>query len=163
MQGCSLRGTCNLRAAMVLLEKGASIAAEGKGKNTALHFAARSGHTSLVELLFKKGASLEVKDIEGDTPLHHAAGNGHTSTVELLLRKGPLIVAETSPLIAKDSRKWITFSQLASPMARSALINSKNRWGRTPLDYAEHKDHYATELLLRKEGAAHGEPIQRMW
>ena len=45
---------------------------------TALHLAARNGHTEVVADLLKAGADLNATDHDGMTPLHQAAANGTT-------------------------------------------------------------------------------------
>ena len=71
--------------------------------SSALHGAARHGHTETVALLLEKGSVLDVRDSSGGfTPLHDAAYAGHLSMVLLLLqsRADPTCAASgtTTPL-----------------------------------------------------------------
>eukprot|EP00026_Physarum_polycephalum_P017727 Phypoly_transcript_19050.p1 GENE.Phypoly_transcript_19050~~Phypoly_transcript_19050.p1 ORF type:complete len:135 (+),score=22.87 Phypoly_transcript_19050:77-481(+) len=67
---------------------------------TALHWAARTGMISTVELLLSHGAKVNAKDTSGETPLHKAAWRNQTETVEVLIEHGASI-DETS----KDGKK----------------------------------------------------------
>ena len=60
-----------------------------KGK-TALHFAARRGHSQVAKLLLEYGAEKDIAtaDVHGKTPLHIAAFHGHDEVVRLLLEFG---------------------------------------------------------------------------
>ena len=49
-----------------------------QANRTALHLAARNGHTEVVADLLKAGADLNATDHDGMTPLHQAAANGKT-------------------------------------------------------------------------------------
>ena len=95
----------------MLLKAGADIEANSLGKTplhhwaptggppgeTPLHWAAKSGHEKVVEVLLKAGAKIEAKDKDGMTPLHLAATNyelvrtvreGREKVVELLRKFG---------------------------------------------------------------------------
>jgi hypothetical protein len=54
-------------------------------KDSALHWAASSGHDEAVRLLVKKGADVAAKNKGGLTPLHLAAERGHDAVARLLL------------------------------------------------------------------------------
>ena len=55
---------------------------------TALHVAARKGHTDKVRELLKTGADVNAWDKHRVTALHRAAWKGHTDTVRELLKNG---------------------------------------------------------------------------
>ena len=59
--------------------------------NTPIHDAARSGHSSIVELLLVRGAATEDMNERNRTAIHLAARHGHSNVVELLIEKGALI------------------------------------------------------------------------
>lgn len=46
-----------------------------------LHWAAKEGHTKLVELLLSRGARVNATNRGDDTPLHLAAAHGHHDIV----------------------------------------------------------------------------------
>jgi cytohesin len=54
-------------------------------RETALHYAARDGHTEIVQLLLEKGASSNCRDYQGRMAVHNAAERGHAEIVQLLL------------------------------------------------------------------------------
>uniref|UniRef100_A0A3B3I3E4 Ankyrin repeat and sterile alpha motif domain containing 6 n=1 Tax=Oryzias latipes TaxID=8090 RepID=A0A3B3I3E4_ORYLA len=56
--------------------------------NTALQFAAASGHENLVRFLLRKGASVDSRNNYGWTPLMQAARFGHLPVAHILLENG---------------------------------------------------------------------------
>lgn len=62
-----------------------------------LHWAARMGHTEVVDYLAKRGANINVRDDDGWTPLHLAAQHGHLDVVKLLVARGADVGAKTEP------------------------------------------------------------------
>ena len=65
-------------------------------ESTALHFAAASGCSEVVDLLLKHGANPKVYDAEALTPLHLAVNNGHLAAVRALLNNwAPVDLADT--------------------------------------------------------------------
>lgn len=65
----------------LLLEKGADLSVRNEGGETALNFAAWSGHEPTVQLLLEKGADLSIQDFDGNTALHQASYEGHEAVV----------------------------------------------------------------------------------
>ena len=63
-----------LDAVKVALELGADIDFANDGGRTALHLAAQTGNSPVVQFLVQKGASLQAKDKFGQTPWNLAAG-----------------------------------------------------------------------------------------
>ncbi len=57
-------------------------------QKTALHHAAQSGRTGIVELLLSKGADVRARDFYGETPLHYAVDSGNLEVVRLLVEAG---------------------------------------------------------------------------
>ncbi|XP_033854195.3 ankyrin repeat and SAM domain-containing protein 6-like [Acipenser ruthenus] len=62
--------------------------------NTALQFAAASGHENVVRFLLRKGASVDSRNHYGWTPLMQAARFGHLSVAHMLLENGAEINAK---------------------------------------------------------------------
>lgn len=75
----------NLPAVEALLAKGAEVNQPGW---TALHYAAASGHTDIVQLLLDKSAYIDTESPNQTTPIMMAARGGHIYTVKLLLDEG---------------------------------------------------------------------------
>eukprot|EP01050_Picozoa_sp_SAG11_P009709 SAG11_NODE_931_length_6499_cov_28.824219_1_plen_1551_part_00 len=75
-----------LDKAIALLEAGlnANAAVEKLGGWSPLHFAAKAGHTDVIEALLKHGANALARDGDGDTPLTHARFWGCVETAAVL-------------------------------------------------------------------------------
>ena len=81
-----------MKIARLLLEAGADKDKQDREGDTALMFAAESGHAEIVRLLLEAGAhkDLSEEDPDGDvlTALVLAARNGHVEIARLLLEAG---------------------------------------------------------------------------
>lgn len=87
---------------------------------TALHWAARYGHSRIVELLLDyPGIAVNSRNRKGQTPLHIAAAFGHVEVVALLLA------------------------------FRSVYVNLRDDTGRTALDWANNQKRYRVTRLLQ--------------
>lgn len=73
---------------MILLGGADSRSFNKKSLQTALLWAARNGHETIVGILLERGVDFESKDNYGRTPLSCAAENGHDTIVRLLLKRG---------------------------------------------------------------------------
>nr|CAD7200225.1 unnamed protein product [Timema douglasi] len=72
-----------------LLSKGTPVDTRDSAGYTALHYAARAGHTGMCERLISAGADVNATTRSGSaTPLHRAAAAGRLQVVKLLLRSG---------------------------------------------------------------------------
>jgi len=60
---------------------------QGYITGTALHYAAKKGHTNVVEYLLNNGANPKTKNLKDETPLCLASIKKHMGIVELLLEK----------------------------------------------------------------------------
>jgi ankyrin repeat protein len=49
-----------------------------------LHWAAKGGHTKIVEMLISRGARVHTTNMGDDTPLHLAAAHGHRDIVNIV-------------------------------------------------------------------------------
>ncbi|KAJ8377547.1 hypothetical protein AAFF_G00256110 [Aldrovandia affinis] len=84
--GTQCRSECNVDLSRALpLVPVDSTDEEG---NTALQFAAASGHEKLVRFLLRKGASVDSRNNYGWTPLMQAARFGHLNVAQILLENG---------------------------------------------------------------------------
>ncbi|KAI1882340.1 hypothetical protein AGOR_G00249660 [Albula goreensis] len=72
---------------------------------TALHYAAKEGHTDTIKTLLELGADLQASDRKGRTALHTASGGQHADTVCALLRLGIQDTEDTSGTMAKQLAK----------------------------------------------------------
>ena len=73
-----------------LIDTGADIYCFDELSKTALHYAAESGNSRIVQMLLVAGASTNAHDAEriGDTPIIFAAREGHFRIVKMLLNAG---------------------------------------------------------------------------
>ena len=67
-------GADPLDAIKLFVESGADVNDVNDAGNTALHYAAQTGSTRIVEFLASKGARLDVQNYQGKTPLDLAKG-----------------------------------------------------------------------------------------
>ena len=74
--------------ATALIAAGADLEAKDRNGMTALHVAARNGHTEVVTALIAAGADLDAKNDDGETALMWAASNGRTEVVTSLIAAG---------------------------------------------------------------------------
>eukprot|EP00123_Amoebidium_parasiticum_P009402 comp19448_c0_seq1/m.22603 comp19448_c0_seq1/g.22603 ORF comp19448_c0_seq1/g.22603 comp19448_c0_seq1/m.22603 type:complete len:272 (-) comp19448_c0_seq1:5-820(-) len=58
---------------------------------SALHYASKYGHSSIVSLLLSRGANPSAANRAGSTPLHYAAQGGSVDVVSLLASAGSLV------------------------------------------------------------------------
>lgn len=125
---------------------------------TALSYAAKSGHEAVVRLLLAiDGVNVNSEDSYGQTPLYLAAQNGREAVVRLLLaidgvninskdsyRRTPLII------VAKSGEEAVVRLLLATNRVN---VNSKDYTGRTALSWAIKLKHEAIVKLLVENGA----------
>ena len=71
-----------------LREKEADVGAVDFSRNSALHYAAQSGHLAIIEILLEKGASVNACNAAGETPLQLAVKNNRRDVVKTLLLRG---------------------------------------------------------------------------
>lgn len=102
----------SVKAARVLVEAGAvpdsrtrsQPASATRGRETAVHLAARAGDAAMIALLLEHGGSVEVLDARGSRPMHAAAFALAHGVVELLLAAGasvdPVDSQQRTPLHA---------------------------------------------------------------
>ncbi|KIL89271.1 hypothetical protein FAVG1_07665 [Fusarium avenaceum] len=81
---------------LLLNEVNVSLEKEASRGLTALHFAAISGNTAIINELVGLGHSVTVSSDTGDTPLHFAADKGHLFAVKTLIDLGALDTANAS-------------------------------------------------------------------
>jgi ankyrin repeat protein len=86
---------------LLLNEVNVSLEKEASRGLTALHFAAISGHTAIINELVGLGHSVTVFSDTGDTPLHLAANNGHLFAVKSLIDLGALDTVNASNSTAR--------------------------------------------------------------
>ena len=78
-----------LDAVKMFVEAGANVNAVNDTASTALHYAALTGSTRIVEFLVSKGAALDAKNKLGKTPLDLANTKGPTAALLRRLTGAP--------------------------------------------------------------------------
>ncbi|XP_032063315.1 ankyrin repeat domain-containing protein 16 [Aythya fuligula] len=69
---------------------------------TALHYAAKEGHTDTIQTLLSLGADLEAKDRKGRSALHVACGGQHAAAARILLGAGLRDSPDGSGTLARE-------------------------------------------------------------
>ncbi|KAM0256425.1 hypothetical protein ACHAQJ_004950 [Trichoderma viride] len=145
-----------------LLEKGYDPNAEDSTLGTALWWAARQGHSTVVELLLESDVDLETKDsIDFQTPLSIAARHGHEVVVKLLLDKGADLESQSGfdlalPPPILEPYKWTMPDEKPFSMRHYVVRNfgyqAPLTWA-TPLAWAARCGHETVVKLLVAETA----------
>ncbi|KAF3062559.1 Serine/threonine-protein phosphatase 6 regulatory ankyrin repeat subunit B [Trichoderma lentiforme] len=113
-----------------------------------LHFAAASGHTSVVSALVKRKAKVFQADGQGNLPVVHAMAQDHDEIVAFLLKKmerftrlrshrGNLIVCETTrSTVLHIACRFGHLTVVKDLIKKGADVNGVDLRGRTPLHEA---------------------------
>lgn len=123
--------------------------------STALMYAARFGHTKIVQILLQEGADVKAKDSKGETALMGAASIGRVRMIQSLVEKGADIDAKTY--------RGTTALMKAAKLGHSAAVNNlleagadmqlKNKQAQTALSLAHSHGHTAITNRLVSEAS----------
>lgn len=82
-----------LNICQILIDSGADVTCRDKEGNTPAHWAARAGHSGMLNLLLSKSCPLDAQNEDGETALHWAmrAGMRSASAVETLVENGAIV------------------------------------------------------------------------
>ncbi|EEZ99715.1 integrin-linked protein kinase isoform X1 [Tribolium castaneum] len=103
-----------------------------------LHWAAKRGHTKIVEMLLLRGARVNATNRGDDTPLHLAAAHGHREIVLMLLRQRADVnfTNEHGNTPLHYACFW-GYREIAEDLVHhDAKVSLANKYGDTPLDKA---------------------------
>lgn len=165
----------NLEAVEILLQRGAKIEYPNDKAST-LHLAARMGHYHVVEALINEhknrhpGNPQNTLDYinrrtegEGSTALKEAVTAGVVDIVSLLLASGanftPTKVGVGPLHVAAWEGKPRFVKTLVEHLERTenpelyAIVNARNKWGKTPLLDAAHRNRFNICRILLEHGA----------
>ncbi|CAH1245295.1 ANKRD39 [Branchiostoma lanceolatum] len=134
-----------------LLDRGTAANTQDSSGYTALHYASRSGHLEVCDLLLQRGADPNSQTRSGGvTPLHRAAYCGHVAVVKLLLRKGanPAVCDGDgkNALHKSAERGHVEVSRLLL-QAASDTRNVKDKRGKMPVNYVPGDSQEMLKLL----------------
>jgi ankyrin repeat protein/catechol 2,3-dioxygenase-like lactoylglutathione lyase family enzyme len=123
--------------------------------HTALHVAARDGHTSIVTLLLAAGADVNaVEPVFGAVPLHKAVYNGHADITQLLLGAPGIVIdfqGATNGYTPLHDALWHGYEECARLLVEAgAQLELTGHDGKTPLDLASEvfgAEHPLTERI----------------
>jgi ankyrin repeat protein len=118
-----------------VIDAGASLSAENKSGDSALHAAAENGDALAVQALVKAGADVEKLGKDGRTPLHLSAAGGHIEVAKLLIEcKADFAAVDgngRTPLHQSASGGHIEVAKLL--IECKADFAAIDNYGRTPL------------------------------
>lgn len=120
------------------LSSGADPDAVDSSGYTALHYAARSGHRQICEMLLDHGANVNAMTRSGGaTPLHRAAYQGHVQVTQLFVQRGADVTLRDSDgmtaLHKAAERSKVAICRLLVEKDRS-LLKLKDKKERRPVD-----------------------------
>jgi len=147
------------KAARQLIEAGARLEVRDEDGKTPLHEAAWERHKGVARRLVKAGANVEATDKKDRTPLHLVAlslwqeSSRRNSTItRMLADRGADVEARDesgdTPLHAAASTARVP-EVAESLIATGAVVNSEDRFGRTPLDRVIPRSEKANRRMRR--------------
>ncbi|GMR42810.1 hypothetical protein PMAYCL1PPCAC_13005 [Pristionchus mayeri] len=119
-----------------------------------LHWAAKAGHTIIVEMLLGRGARVNATNMGDDTALHLAASHGHRMiVVKLLMRKADVHATNEHGMTPLHYACFNGYEQIAEDLIEAgALVGVCNRKGLTPLDVCQPQCVQTIAEIAREHG-----------
>jgi uncharacterized protein len=123
---------------------------EGTQQMSAYLWAAREGHSTVVEYLLKKGVQVDASDRDGTSAMFYAASGNHLATVTLMSQYGGKLTLHIAAMVglAEQVERII----LDAGSEAGTVVNA-DYYGWTPLHLASNKGRPAAVLVLLKYGA----------
>lgn len=146
----------HLESAEKLLEIGADINAPGYRGCPPLTSAATTGQSAMVKFLLDQGANTMAGQDGGWLPIHAAAYNGHLDVVRHLLDYGSPLDdtnnnVEKAPLSCAAGECHINIVEFL--LNNGVEVNTRDRFGWTPLHYAAQRNNQTLTGTLLDHGA----------
>ena len=142
----------------LLLDHGADVKAQGKKKDTSLHWASMSGEpgrADIVRVLLERGADVNARNIENGTPLHLASERRHVEVSRVLLENRADADAQNSrnetPLHFASRGGYLDLAKLL--LRYNADVHALDDEGQTPFQNASEGGHQEVMQLLLEHGA----------
>ena len=123
---------------------------------TALHEAAMSGHSNVIEVMLDHKANIEAGDTTRWTALHWAASEGHVDAVRMLCQRGANIEARNQTIDETPLHLAVRHGNVAvirELVKWGADLNATLHDGSTPLGYAIGLREKDAQAVLRELGA----------
>ena len=120
---------------------------------TPLHFSAKKGYQTIVELLLENDAVTNALDKWNRTPLHWAARYGHSHAVELISRNQYVNISKVYEDVYEEINEEGTVEALP-PKFKDSAIDKLDMWKKSPLYYAIKFNHPQTVQILLECGAS---------
>ncbi|KAI0222002.1 hypothetical protein LSAT2_026744 [Lamellibrachia satsuma] len=124
-----------------------------------LHWAAKDGHKSIVDMLLSRGVRVNATNMGDDTPLHLAAAHGHQEIVLNLLRNKANVNAinEHGNTPLHYACFW-SYDLVAEDLVNNgAQVSLCNRYGETATD----KTNTRLAAILKERAAALGQDLKK--
>ena len=137
-----------------MLARGADCRATDVSHQTAFNDAVFYEYRNTARLLLEYGANINQRDTSGRTPLMLAVANKDTATTRLLLAHGANVsLADTSGTTALDIAvgDGINIENVRQLLAYGADPNHADRYGHTPLLFAQERRYFDIVALLRRK------------
>jgi integrin-linked kinase len=124
-----------------------------------LHWAAKGGHTKIVEMLISRGARVHTTNMGDDTPLHLAAAHGHRDILLMLLKHKSDVnfVNEHGNTALHYACFWQNEECAEDLVECGALVTIENKYGESPMDKAPPN----TAKRLMDRGAELGQDLRK--
>lgn len=139
-----------------MLRQGANPNEQDAYEMTPLHWAASLGEPQIATLLVSHGAQVDARDRNGAQPLRYAAELGEVKMVKSLISYGSS-VNDMDKVKGATPLHWSALNghlETAAILVKAgANINARDRWGYTPLQWAESRHMTAMCDQLRAWGA----------
>ncbi|MDR1385883.1 MAG: ankyrin repeat domain-containing protein [Planctomycetaceae bacterium] len=155
----------NVDVLKILIEKGADINAKDNDGGTTIHYAASfNSNVNVLKYLISQGADVNAKDNYGKTPIICAVFlNSNVDILKYL----EYLISQGADVNVKEKKygltllHWAVFKSnvdvLKYLVLQGANVNTKDNYGRTPLDAAKSEE---VKKILRDAGGKSGEEIK---
>lgn len=150
----SYEGHANI--VLFLIEKGAKIDQPDSFGATPLHMAVLGGQTEIVELLISKGADVNIKSKNGKIPLQMAFEKDAPDIVEVFIKQGLAInsnINQYGRTLLHEAAIMGKIKIASFLIDKGAVIDARDKDGKSPLDLALICDHQNVAELLISKGA----------